>query len=71
MAESKATCFHSGVDTSGEIPRRYNNDEDWVNENGDDYMFVSAYSQKLLPIQIQAKLTPWLLPKTVTEKSKL
>ncbi len=34
-------------------------------------MSVSAYSQKRMPIQIQAKPTPWLLPRAVTEESKL
>jgi hypothetical protein len=40
-------------------------------ENGDDYMSVSAYSQKRMPIQIQLIPTAWLLPRTVTEESKI
>jgi hypothetical protein len=40
-------------------------------ENGDDYMSVSIYSQKRKPIQSQLKPTAWLLPRTDTEESKL
>jgi hypothetical protein len=41
-------------------------------ENGDDSMSVSTYSQKRMQMQITAKLTTTrLLIKTVTEKSKL
>jgi hypothetical protein len=38
---------------------------------GDDTMFVSTYSQKQMPIQIQAKQTTQLLLRIVTEESKL
>ncbi len=41
-------------------------------ENVDDSMsVVSTYSKKRMPIQIQAKPTPVLVLRTVTEESKL
>jgi hypothetical protein len=41
-----------------------------IDENGDDSVSVSTYSQKQMPIQIQAKSTSRLLLRTVTEESK-
>ncbi len=40
-------------------------------ENNDDSLSVSIYSQKRIPIQIQAKPTAWLLLGTITEELKL
>ncbi len=64
------TYCHSGVEQ--EVRFLEDNDaEDGRWKCGDDYMSVSAYSQKRMPIQIQAKPTAWLLLRTVTEESKL
>jgi hypothetical protein len=40
------------------------------NENVDDSVSVIAYSQKQMPIQIQAKPTTWLLLRTVIKESE-
>ncbi len=54
--------------TSDGIPRRW-----WLvvmigDEDGDDSMSMSTYSQKRMPIKIQAKLTTRFLLRTITDE---
>jgi hypothetical protein len=71
-SELRIEYFHSGV----EQVVRFLEDDDFVviigDENGDGSVSVSTYSQKRMPIQIQAKpATRLLLRNAVTEESKL
>jgi hypothetical protein len=68
IAKSKTTSYTPGLNKF-ELSQRF-----WVvvmigDEN--DSMSMSTYSQKRMPIQIQAKPTTRLLFRTVTEESKL
>ncbi len=57
--------------TSGEIPWRWWQMVTIGDENGDDFVSMSTYWKKRMPIQIQAEPTTQLLLRTVTEESKL
>ncbi len=68
---SKTTYFHSRVETSGEITQRWWTVGDDRCRKGGRVRVHEHLFTKQMPIQIQAKQTPRLLLRTITETLKL